>query len=126
MDCLSVARRGERAVARRGERAVARRGEHVVARLGAACFGKALHAEGAREWHLRLWTEEPGICHRFKTSPNTAELRGDAPVLAKEHYDGHSDLYRWGAEKVVKILIKIIVTTFDIRNGFFMRNNDKH
>ena len=29
-------------------------------------------------------------------------------------------------KKVVKILIKIIVTTFDIRNGFFMRNNDKH
>ena len=86
MDCLSVARRGERAVARHG----------------AACFGEALHAEGAREWNLCLWTEEPGICHRFKTSPNTAELRVDAPVLAKGHYDGHSGVYRWGAEKSCK------------------------
>lgn len=87
---------------------------------------KALHAEGAREWHLCLWTEEPCICHWFKASNKTAELRGYAPVWAKGHCDGHSDVYRWGRKKVVKILIKIIVTTFDIRNGIFMRNNDKH
>lgn len=148
MDCLSVARCGKAccgmtccSVGRCGKtccgntwcsvcgKACCGKTWCSVGRCGKALFsvcGEAWHGEGGRQWHLCLLIEEQVMCHRFKTSLTNCRINRKCAGFIRGIAMSTVTRIDGACKKVVKIMIKIIVTTFDIRNGFFTRNNDDH
>lgn len=111
-----------------------------------ACFGKAWRACCGEAGCSVLWrgiarhgvarVAGRGICaYGLK---NLAYTTGSRQATKQRNSEGMRRFWQRGIvmatvtyidgvwKKVVKILIKIIVTTFDIRNGFFTCNNDDH
>lgn len=115
MDCLSVTRCGKACC-----------GMTWCSVCGKACCGEAWHGEGGRQWHLCLLIEEQVMCHRFKTSLTNCRINRKCAGFIRGIAMSKVTRIDGARKKVVKILIKIIVTTFDIRNGFFTRNNVDH